>query len=281
MSELPQPNRDQATLWNSGVGATWVELQDLLDQVFAPIAERIVAEGFPGEGGRALDIGCGAGATTLSMARRVGPAGRALGVDISEPLVEAATGRARAEGLAQARFVAADAQTHRFEAAGFDAAISRFGVMFFEDPVAAFGNIRSALRPGGKLAFAAWRSPQENPFMTAAARAAAPLLPGLRAPDPEGPGQFAFAARDRVRRILADAGWRGIDMQPLDAPASLPAAALSVYITRMGPVGMALQGLDAAARAPVVEAVTRAFEPYVQDGVARFDLACWLVTAQA
>jgi SAM-dependent methyltransferase len=281
MSDPSPPNQDQAALWNSGVGATWVELQDLLDQVFAPVAERIVAEGFPGEGGRALDIGCGAGATTLSMARRVGPAGRALGVDISEPLVEAAAARARAEGLAQASFVAADAQTHAFEAGGFDAAISRFGVMFFEDPVAAFGNIRRALRPGGRLAFAAWRSPQENPFMTAAARAAAPLLPSLRAPDPNGPGQFAFAQADRVRRILADAGWRGVELQPLDTPASLPAAELSVYITRMGPVGMALQNLDEAARAPVVAAVTRAFDPFVQGGAARFELACWLVTAQA
>jgi ubiquinone/menaquinone biosynthesis C-methylase UbiE len=281
MSAPSEPNREQAARWNASAGHAWAELQDVLDRMFAPIEARVVEAGFPGEGGRVLDVGCGAGATTLAMARRLGAAGRCLGVDLSERLVGVAAARARAAGLTSASFVAADAQTYPFEPAGFDAAISRFGVMFFDDPVGAFAAVRRAVRPDGKLAFAAWRSPAENPFMTTAIRAAAPLLPGLAAPDPEAPGQFAFARADRVRQILADAGWTEVDMRPLDVAAALSPPELAEYVTRMGPVGLALQGLDPPARMAVVEAVLPAFEPFLQAGAASFTMAVWLVTARA
>lgn len=281
MSEPSPPNEQQAALWNAAAGRTWVEMQDRLDRLFEPVAARVVDQGFPGEGRAVLDIGCGAGATTLAMARRLGPAGRCVGVDISRPLVDAAARRAASEGLPSASFVAADAQTHPFEPAAFDAAISRFGVMFFSDPTAAFAAIRAAVRPGGRLAFAAWRSPAENPFMTAAARAAAPLLPDLPAPDPDAPGQFAFARQERVRQILAGSGWRDIELQPLDIEAALPEQDLADYVVRMGPVGLALQALDEAERAPVAQAVLQAFAPYIQSGAARFTMACWLVTARS
>lgn len=120
----------------------WVEMQDALDRMFAPFATRLIEVAFPREGGRVLDVGCGAGATTLAMARRLGPTGLCLGVDISGPLVTAAKARAVAEGVVSAAFLRGDAQTHAFAPASFDAVISRFGVMFFDDPEAAFGNIR-------------------------------------------------------------------------------------------------------------------------------------------
>jgi len=281
MSASSQPNDQQAAHWNAAAGRTWVEMQERLDRLFAPIEARVVDEGFPGQGGAVLDIGCGAGATTLAMARRLGPGGRCVGVDISQPLVDAARRRAASEGLSGATFIAADAQTHAFEPAGFDAATSRFGVMFFSDPTAAFAGIRRAVRPGGRLVFAAWRSPAENPFMTAAARAAAPLLPDQPAPDPDAPGQFAFAREDRIRTILAGAGWREIEVQPFDVEAELSERDLTDYVMKMGPVGLALQELDPAARAPVAEAVLAAFAPFVRDGAARFTMACWLVKARA
>src|SRR5687768_9007215 len=146
MSTVQQPNRDQAAPWNDASGQVWVEMQGVLDQMLAPFEVMLVERGFPGAGGHVLDIGCGAGATTLAMARRLGPAGRCLGVDISAPLVTAARARTVAEGLTSAAFVQADAQTHAFEPDSFDAMISRFGVMFFDDPVAAFANIRRAAR---------------------------------------------------------------------------------------------------------------------------------------
>jgi hypothetical protein len=117
--------------------------------------------------------------------------------------------------------------------------------------------------------------------MTAAGRAAARFLPDLTASDPEAPGQFAFAEEERVRRILTEAGWRDVALRPLDVPGAVTRPVLMSFITRMGPVGMALQALDEAARAPIVDAVRAAFDPFVRDGVARFDMACWLVTARA
>jgi SAM-dependent methyltransferase len=189
---------------------------------------------------------------------------------------------ARAAELPSAGFITADAQTWPFQPASFDAAISRFGVMFFEDPTAAFRNIRRAVRPSGKLAFAAWRSPAENPFMTAAAPAAAALLPELQAAsDPDAPGQFAFAREDRTRRILADAGWTGIELAPLDVPAAMPERDLPDFVARVGPLGTALQALDAPERPRVIEAVLPAFDRFVRDGVVAFDMACWMVTAKA
>ena len=238
-------------------------------------------EGFPGEGGRVLDIGCGAGATTLAMARRLGPSGLCLGVDISGPLVEAAKARAAAMELSSAAFLQADAQTHGFEPQRFDAVISRFGVMFFDDPQAAFTNIRRAARPKAKLTFVAWRSPAENPFMTVAARAAAPFLPALPTPEPDAPGPFGLADADRMRRILDASGWSAIDIRPIDEPLSIAEEDLLPYVTKIGPVGLALKDADETTRARTTEALRAAVEPFVSNGAARYTGASWLVSAQA
>ena len=143
---------------------------------------------------RVLDVGCGTGSTTLAVARLLGAKGRCTGIDISEPMIAAARARAEREGT-PASFIRADAQTHAFEPASFDMIISRFGVMFFDDSVRAFANLRRAARDDAELRFIAWRSAAENPFMTTAERAAAPLLPNLPARRPDAPGQFAFADR--------------------------------------------------------------------------------------
>jgi SAM-dependent methyltransferase len=274
------PNRDQAALWNETSGPAWVELQAVLDRMLAPFETRLIAESFPGPGRRVLDIGCGAGATTLAMARRLGGDGLALGVDISGPLVDAAKARASAEGVENAAFVQADAQTYAFDAEDFDAVISRFGVMFFDAPEAAFANIRRAARRDAELTFVAWRSPAENPFMTTAARAVAPFV-ALNPPQPDAPGQFAFADGDRVKRILEASGWRDVDVRPIDVPSTVAEADLLTYVTRLGPAGAALREADAATRARAEAALSEAFQPFVHDGAARFASACWLVRARA
>jgi SAM-dependent methyltransferase len=280
MSETCQPNREEAARWNESSGPIWVEMQDVLDRMFAPFEARLM-EAFPRESGRVLDIGCGAGATTLAMARRLGAMGLCLGVDISLPLVAAAKVRAAAEGLVSAAFVQADAQTYVFEPESFDAVISRFGVMFFEDAAAAFANIRRAARQRAKLTFVAWRSPAENPFMTVAARAAAPFLPSLPAPNPDAPGQFAFADGGKVRRILDVSGWTDIEVCPIDVPSIVAEKDLLAYVTKLGPVGLALRDMDEPTRSRTAKAVRVAFDPYVQNSVARFNAACWLVSARA
>lgn len=281
MTETHHPNHEQAALWNDASGRVWAQMQEVLDRMLAPFEEILVERAFPGEGGRVLDVGCGAGATTLAMARRLGPRGLCLGVDISAPLVAAAEARAAAEAMASAAFVRADAQTHAFTPDDVDAVISRFGVMFFDDPVAAFANLRRAARRHAALTFVAWRGPAENPFMTAAARAAAPLLPGLRAPDPGAPGQFAFADGERVRRILEESGWADVDVSPIDVASSVAEQDLLAYATKLGPVGLALRDADEPTRARTMEALRAGFEPFVHDGAAHLTAACWLVRARA
>lgn len=278
MESAQQAYDDQARLWNGPAGRAWVEAQEILDQMFKPLEELLVEEVRAGE--RVLDVGCGTGATTLAVARRTGTSGQAVGIDISGPMLAAARNCARREGL-PAGFIQADAQSHDFAPTSFDRILSRLGVMFFGDPAQAFANLRRATREGAALRFVAWRSAQETPFMTTAERAAAPLLPNLPARRPGAPGQFAFADRNRVRRILEASGWAGIEIRPLDLTCGFPEAELVRYFTRLGPVGLALGEADERTRAQVIERVRAAFEPYVQGREVRFTAACWLVEARA
>ncbi|MBZ9744087.1 class I SAM-dependent methyltransferase [Mesorhizobium sp. CO1-1-7] len=281
MSRSAQPNTRQAALWNDASGKAWVEMQPILDEILAPFERLVVDAGYPGEGGNVLDIGCGAGATTLAVARRVGNNGRCVGLDISQPLVALATERTQAEEVANASFEVGDAQTYAFESGRFDAVVSRFGIMFFDDPVAAFSNIRQAARRGGKLAFVAWRSPAENDFMTTAGRAAAPFLPTAPAPDPDAPGQFAFADGAKVKRILEASGWSSIDVRQANLPCKIAEGDLMMYATRLGPLAAALREVDQATAEKIITVLPAAFAPFVKDGQARFNAACWLVTALA
>lgn len=269
---------DMAAYWDRA-GKVWVEQQALLDRIYQPVAEAVVEAADPRNGQAVLDVGCGAGATTFTAAWRTGPEGRAVGVDISPALVELARRRAGEDGLEGVEFLLADAQVHPF-APDFDAMVSRFGVMFFPDPVAAFANLRRALKPGGRLAFACWRSPQDNPLSLVPLAAAAPFLPEPLTFQKDAPGRFAFADADRVRRILAESGWRKIEIAPLDTTAPGTFDDLMTLSLRVGPLNPALAGADEALRGRVREAVADALAPYVRDGVAAIDAACWLVTAE-
>ncbi|MFE2537455.1 class I SAM-dependent methyltransferase [Streptomyces sp. NPDC059371] len=288
---------EQAARWNGPSGNAWVEAQDMVDAMFAPL-EKLLVETFPaGAGGRVLDVGCGTGGTTVAIARRLGAGGRCVGVDISEPMVVAARARAEREGAdgvgadgvgadgvgaGAVSFLRADAQDHVFEpSAAFDAVVSRFGVMFFSDPARAFANLRRAAKDGAVLRFVVWRDIAENPFMTTAERAAAPLMPNLPARDPAAPGQFALADADRVRRLLEEAGWARVGLRAVDVACVMPEKELIPYFSRFGPVGIALRDADETTRARVVSTVRPAFEPYVHEGEVRFTAACWQIDAQA
>ena len=280
MQSVHDADEAQARLWNARAGEVWAEQQEMLDRLLGPFERTLVGAVAHFGANDVLDVGCGAGATTLAAAWHLGKQGRCTGVDISVPLIEVARRRAEETGLGTCRFIAADAQTYAFEPAAFDAVISRFGVMFFADPVAAFINLRRAARQDGGLAFVAWRGAEENSFMTAAERAAAPLLPELPARDPAGPGQFAFADAERVRGILAAAGWRDVDIQPLDVVCTLSGEDLEAYAARMGPVGALLADLDEDRRDRIVAAVRQAFQAWMTAGVAQIPAACWLVRAR-
>lgn len=260
--------------WSGADG--WVRLQATLDGMFAAVEDLLVDQVDP-SATAVLDVGCGTGATTLAIARRLEPGARCVGVDISEQMI--ALARRRAVGAA-VEFVVADAGRHRFAPGTADVIASRFGVMFFDQPEHAFANLRAAARRGGTLRAVVWRGPEENPFMTAAEQAVDGVLT-LPPRSTDGPGQFAFADRGRVLDVLAASGWSDADVMPVDVACAFPAADLDAYVGTMGPVGRALTEHDEATRARVVEHVRPAFDRFRQGDDVRFTAACWLVTAVA
>jgi SAM-dependent methyltransferase len=278
--ETEHHNDEQVTLWNGVAGQAWVDEQALLDRVLAPFQELLVEAVRASAARRVLDVGCGTGSTAVAVARLLDGGGRCTGVDVSEPMIAAARARAERERV-PASFVCADAQVCAFEPGSFDMIISRFGMMFFADPVQAFANLRHAAADGAGLRFVCWRSAEENPFMTTAERAAAPLLPDLPARQPYAPGPFALADRGRLVRILEESGWTSIDIQPIDVPCALRESELDRYLSRFGPVGLALGAADEATRTRVIQAVRAAFDPFVHGEDVRYTAACWMVGATA
>jgi SAM-dependent methyltransferase len=275
------PNEPMVELWNTRSGQTWVRFQDQLDRQIDALGLATMDALAPRPGEAVLDIGCGCGQTSVELAGRVGQTGRVLGVDVSEPMLAVARERLAPTGSGEVEYLRADAQTTQFGARAFDAAFSRFGVMFFDDPVAAFANIRSAMKAGGRLAFLCWRSPVENPLMTAPMRAAAHLLPPASPGDPLAPGPFAFADPDRVRTILEGAGWSEVRLAPHDELSGAQPIADAIELAlNLGPLGMALRE-NPDRREAVREVLDGALEPYARDGIVRMPTATWIVTATA
>ena len=273
-------NSEQSSLWNGTAGRAWVEIQDLLDHMFQPFEDLLADTVLAGGEQRVLDVGCGTGSTTLATARRVGKTGHAVGIDISAPMIALAKSRAKRDRL-PASFICADAQRHPFEPPYFDLIISRFGVMFFDDSVSAFTNLKQLAGTNGALHFYAWRCAEENPFMTSAERAAKAMLSELPTRRPDKPGQFAFARQPRVYSILQQSGWSAINIEPVDIVCTFPEAGLMRYVASMGPVGRLLHTINTHDRQNVVETVRAAFDPYVVGNDVSFIAACWKVTAQA
>ena len=279
MTDVPAANAAQDDYWNGRAGQTWVELKDLLDMELRGLGREAQAALNPAPGERVLDIGCGSGETSLELAAAVAPSGSVLGADLSQLLLDLARSRVADRGL-PVRFMAADAQTSDFGGAPFDAAFSRFGVMFFADPNAAFANIAAALKPGGRLAFVCWRTFAENPLMREPFEAALPLIPPPEPSDPLAPGPFAFADPERVRAILTGAGFGDIAIRPFDAKVggwTLDEAL--IVAQRLGPLGTILR-LNPELALPVREAVRGALtRSQDADGRVCMAAAVWIVTA--
>jgi ubiquinone/menaquinone biosynthesis C-methylase UbiE len=278
------PNADQITCWNESMGEKWARNQDALDQLLLPVNKRLIEFARIAPGDSVLDIGCGCGATSRAAAARAGERGRVLGVDISAPMLE----RAKTLGGEPAvTYLLADAATHAFARKTFDLAISRFGVMFFADPVAAFANIRTALKPGGRLAFVCWQEMRANAWVTVPLFAALPHLPPQEPADLLAPGPFAFADAERVKRILSDAGFSKIEiapesfklMQSRGGPRALDDA---VYLaTEIGPTSRLLNEASPEARAAAIAAIRQALAPHVTTEGVALGAQCWFVGAAA
>ena len=279
-SPKPAPNAAQIDYWNAVAGETWARFQDQLDRQIESLGDRAAKALEPRAGERLLDIGCGCGQTSVALARRVGPDGAVLGVDISKPMLDVARARPVPVGAATPAFARVDAQTGELGVAAFDAAFSRFGVMFFADPTAAFANIRHALKPGGRLAFVCWRPFAQNLWMRLPMEAAAPFLPPAPPMDPFAPGPFAFADSQRVRAILTDAGWGSIDVDPFDAliGGGTVDEALNLAF-RVGPLGAALRDNPGSVEA-VTDAVRAVLTAHHTPRGVLMPAAVWVVSAR-
>ncbi|WP_409028538.1 class I SAM-dependent methyltransferase [Janthinobacterium sp. SUN098] len=283
---MTEQNAYQVADWNDQSGERWVANQARLDAMVAVFGQAAIEAAAPATGERVLDVGCGAGASSLALAARVGAQGQVLGVDISESLI----GRARTltPQHTPAQFLVADASSAELPEGAFDILFSRFGVMFFGDPTGAFAHMRRALRPGGRVAFVCWRGAAENEWMRLPMGAIQGIVALTAPPDPEAPGPFSFGERDRVTRILTAAGFTDIAIAPFDA--SVPFgeggtrdAAIDDAVKmalEVGPLSrvLAAQADDIRARAAV--AVRTAFAGRPGERSVMIDGAAWIVTAR-
>jgi len=269
---------EQAEYWKGAGGKMWLGAYDRIQRGIAGFSDVVLAAARAQPGEHVLDVGCGTGGTTAELAKAVGERGHVLGVDISEPLI----GAARAQHLANATFEVGDAATYSFGANVFDLVFSRFGVMFFGDPVAAFKNIRRAMKPAGRLVFLCWRTPAENPWAAVPMRAAQPFLPPLERPGPEDPGQYSFGDRDRVARILTEAGFANLSIEPIDQTLNQGKDVPDVLqrIGDFGPLARAFKDVPPEQVAKAKEAIGEALKPYATPDGVKLAGACWLVSAR-
>jgi SAM-dependent methyltransferase len=278
------PNAEQAKNWNETSGPAWVRRAAEVGSQIRPFGERAMARLAPARGDRILDVGCGTGETTLELGKRVGSSGRVLGLDVSRPMLEHARATAKAAELDHVAFELADAQTAALPEGAFDKLFSRYGVMFFADPRAAFANLRRALRPGAEIAFVCWRSPAENPWLVLPLMAIAPLVT-ITPPPPDAPGPMAFADPAKVRGILEAAGFVQAALEPIDLTTQVAGTtaidAAVEFLLDLGPAANALRGADPSLRAACAEAIRAAIAPFHGPEGVCMPAASWLVTATA
>lgn len=273
--------QDIATPWASELAQVWLNAQSWTTRAGVRQRDAALDVASASVGEHALDVGCGTGETTVAMARSVTESGRVVGLDVSPLLLERARSAARDEGLPWIEFVEADAQTQAFGEERFDLVFSAFGVMFFADPLAAFANLRGALKDDGRLVFVCFRSPQLNPALSVPAMAASSVFGEPPAPDPLGRGPFAFADEEHTRTILEGAGFGSIKMLPNDEKITMDLDdEILGHMLSLGPFGDRFRGGDAGTQRAAREAVRDALAPFKSNGSYTLPSSCWIVSAQ-
>jgi SAM-dependent methyltransferase len=276
-------NTDQIAYWNGPNGQRWTDRQAEQDVLLAPVSKALIERAAAKPGDRILDVGCGCGSTSIALAGQVAPSGLVLGIDISGPML--ARARELAPKGAPVDFALADATVYPFDPGSFDLLVSRFGVMFFAEPAVSFANLRRALRPAGRVAFACWREPRENPWMMAPLQAIYQHVPKLPPQGPEDPGPFAFASEERVSRILGEAGYMRIEMEPValsfDIAVGRGLDAAVQAALQIGPGSRALDGHPPETRAAAAKSVKEMLTPYVRGQSVPLAGSIWIVTARA
>jgi SAM-dependent methyltransferase len=268
-------NSDQIEFWNGSTATNWVAADQRMDELLSPLSQLVIERAGVAHGELIVDIGCGCGATSLAMAEA---GAQVLGIDVSAPMLARAKERGR--GNDRVDFVEADAASHAFEP-NFDLLFSRFGVMFFADPVAAFTNLRSALKPGGRLCFICWQAMTENSWLAAPMGAAQPFLPETDAPDPSAPGPFSLADAETLSNVLSSAGFTDVALEAHQAEMRVGAnleEALSFY-TDLGPLSGIISELDADNRSAAIAAVSKILAASETAAGIALPGGCWIATA--
>ena len=280
----PEINTDQITYWNQVGGPKWVRYQEMLDRQLGAIGRLVMDVAHVAEGETVLDVGCGCGTTSLDLADRVGKSGSVMGVDISRPMLEWARERAAKGQVTNVTFTLADAQTHMFRPE-FDLIYSRFGVMFFEDPPAAFANLHQAMKPGGRVAFACWQAIHRNPWLGVPLMAALKHITIELPATPDAPGPFAFADAARVERILGEGGFRDVRTEGHDVTIALGGGTdldeATDLVMDLGPLARAMADADPRQRELVRQEVLEAISGSLTPEGVKMPGAIWLVTASA
>ena len=278
----PTPNPRGAAFWNSTMGHAWVSQQAVISDVFTSVTSVSLVAAAAKQGEHVIDIGCGPGDTLLAFARAVGPSGDALGVDVSVPMLEFARHRAAEAGLANVTCALADATTYAFEPRRANLVYSRFGMMFFDDPIKAFTNIRSAMKMGGRLVFVCFRTMLESPWFRVPIEAARPHVPPQPPVDPLAPGMFSLAREDRLRGVLTEAGFREIVLNATDVPIHGKDTTQSMaFITQVGPLPALLENASAEQRKRATEAARNALAAQIGADGRGLHVGLWLVSASA
>lgn len=268
-------NADQIEYWNGQAGQTWVRAQERLDAMLEDFSAIALTKAAPAQGERVLDVGCGCGATSIALAQQ---GAEVRGVDISEPML--ARAQQRAEGLGGVSFTRADAANYSF-AQEYDLIFSRFGVMFFQEPFAAFQNLRQALGQQGRLVFMCWQPPANNPWISEAGRVIAPFLADTSPPDPKAPGPFAFADQQYVQDILEQANFGNVDIESVTLDLHIGDDLESVMQSQgeVGPIARALTELEGEQKEQALLAVRNLFSEKMTDTGLDLGAATWLVSA--
>lgn len=276
-------NPEQAEYWNTLIGPKWVLLQAEIDQHLAPLNAMLTKSAGVASGHKVIDVGCGTGDLALHLAEVVGPTGAVLGADLSAPMLALAERRRAERGYGHLRFQQVDAQTHAFEPAAYDLALSRFGVMFFGDPVAAFRNVRRALRPSGRLAFVCWAPIEKNPWLEMPMQVGVRWLGPAQPQPPRAPGPFAFSEAAYVEQILGAAGYANIELAPVETvlPGAPTAAQEADFVRNMGPLARLIRERepDEPTVRRIVDDVAKGFRPFETDAGVRVPALVWYVTA--
>jgi SAM-dependent methyltransferase len=275
-------NAAQIEYWNEVSGPKWVRLQEELDEQLKPLEDALLAQVDLRAGHSVLDVGCGCGATSLALADRVGTSGAVTGIDVSQPMI--AHGESHVGERSNINFVMGDAQVWTLPTASYDHIVSRFGVMFFGDPVAAFTNLRAHLKPGGRFSFICWRAFADNPWMTVPVEAAGQHVPMPLDGDPYAPGPAALADAERTERLLREAGFTEVRIAPNDQDLHIgPGGTLDAsvdFAMKMGPVPRMIADADEETIAKVRAAIREALMAHDGEDGVRLRSATWIVQAK-